>query len=61
MKLLLFIIFIIVIMMQEERRRFHSRLTELLSIKNSKDYATTVTWLRAEVSQFGILRSALLC
>ena len=45
--------------MAEECRKY-SRLAELLAIKKGKDYATTISWIRAKVS-FAILRSALLC
>ena len=40
--------------------RYHSQLTELISIKKGKDYAKTLTWIRGKVS-FSILRSVLLC
>ena len=40
--------------------RYHSRLTELISIKKGEEYAKTLTWIRGKVS-FSILRSALLC
>ena len=46
--------------MADECLRYHSRLAELLSAKRQESYATTISWVRAEVS-FAILRSALLC
>jgi len=46
--------------MAEECRRYHSRLAELLAIKNGEDYSTTIAWVRTKVS-FAILGAALLC
>ena len=46
--------------MAEECRRYHSRLAELLAIKQGEDYSTTIAWVRTKVS-FAILRAALLC
>ena len=45
--------------MAAECKRYHSRLSELLAIKNWESYATTTSWIRARVS-FALLRSALL-
>ena len=41
--------------MGEECARYHSRLVELLAIKKSETYSTTVSWIRAKVS-FALLR-----
>ena len=46
--------------MADEYKRSHSLLAELLALKKGDYYATTISWIRAEVSS-AILRSALLC
>ena len=46
--------------MREECARYHARLAELLAIKKSETYSSTVSWIRAKVS-FALLRKALLC
>ena len=46
--------------MAVECKRYHSRITELVATKKGKNYAATLSWIRAKVS-FALLRSALLC
>ena len=46
--------------MRKECLNYHSRLTELIAIKNGKDYAKTISWILARTS-FALLRSALSC
>ena len=46
--------------MGRECLRYHSRLTELISIKKGEDCAKTITRIKENVS-FSIFRSALLC
>ena len=46
--------------MSQECQRDHSRLTKLISSKKQEDYATTITWIRTNIS-FAILRTALVC
>ena len=36
--------------MSDECKRFHSRLAELLALKKGDDHATTISWIRANVS-----------
>ena len=46
--------------MSNECQRYHSRLAELLAVKEQESYASTIAWIRTRVS-FAILRSALVC
>lgn len=46
--------------MADECKLFHSRLAELISIKEGEEYSTTISWIRSKVA-FALLRSALLC
>ena len=46
--------------MGKECVTYHSRLAELLAVKKGKDYATTMSWIRARIS-LAPLTSALTC
>ena len=46
--------------MADECKRFHSCLSEFITLKQGEEYSTTISWIRTKVS-FAILRSALLC
>lgn len=46
--------------MVDKCKHYHSRITELMSIKKGKDYSTTMAWIKSKVS-FSLLTSALLC
>ena len=46
--------------MGEECKKYHSRLAELIAMKQGEKYSKTIAWIRAKIS-FSIIRSALLC
>ena len=46
--------------MGEECKKYHSRLAELIAMKQGEKYSKTMAWIRAKIS-FSIIRSALLC
>ena len=46
--------------MGEECKKYHSRLAELIAIKQGEKYSKTMAWIRAKIS-FSIIRSAFLC
>ena len=46
--------------MSDECQCYHSRLAEPLAVKKQENYASTIAWIRTQVS-FAILRSALVC
>ena len=46
--------------MGEECQHFVKRLAELLALKQSESYASTVSWIRTKLA-FEVIRSAVLC
>ena len=46
--------------MGNECLQYHSRLVQLISIKEGEHYAKTISWIRARTS-LALLRSALIC